>query len=58
MGGPFVSHSVLDYVSGNIITAEVFVYAAGQKKRNALRQAEALLYTLETPEKFGMRSEE
>lgn len=51
MGGPFVSHSVLDYVSGNIITAEVFVYAAGQKKRNALRQAEAILYTLETPDK-------
>ena len=51
MGGPFVSHSVLDYVSGNIITAEVFVYAAGQKKRNSLRQAEAILYTLETPEK-------
>ena len=47
MGGPFVSHSVLDYVSGNIITAEVFVYAAGQKKRNVLRQAEAILYTLE-----------
>ena len=51
MGGPFVSHSVLDYVSGNVITAEVFIYAAGQKKRNPLRQAEAILYTLETPDK-------
>ncbi len=47
MGGPFVSHTVLDEQRGQVITAEVFLYAAGQKKRNALRQAEAILYTLE-----------
>jgi len=50
MGGPFVSHSRLDCVNGRVVTAEVFVYAAGQKKRNALRQAEAILYTLRLPE--------
>ncbi len=47
MGGPFVSHTVLDEQHQQVITAETFLYAAGQKKRNALRQAEAILYTLE-----------
>ena len=50
MGGPFVSLSRLDCVNGRVITAEVFVFAAGQKKRNPLRQAEAILYTLRLPE--------
>ena len=50
MGGPYVSHTRLDYVNGRIVTAEVFLYAAGQKKRTALRQAEAILYTLQLPE--------
>ena len=47
MGGPFVSLTRLDMVRGRVVTAEVFIYASGQKKRNALRQAEAILYTLE-----------
>ena len=46
MGGPYVSHTVLDEQHQQVITAEVFLFAAGQKKRNALRQAEAILYTL------------
>jgi len=50
MGGPYVSHTRLDQVNGRVITAETFLYAAGQKKRNALRQAEAILYTLELPQ--------
>ena len=54
MGGPFVSHSRLDMVNGRVVTAEVFIYAAGQKKRNALRQAEAILYTLQLPEELHM----
>lgn len=47
MGGPYVSHTRLDESTGQVITAETFVYAGGQKKRNALRQAEAILYTLQ-----------
>ena len=44
MGGPFVS--LTQVVDGDrILTAEAFIYAAGQKKRNALRQAEAILYS-------------
>ena len=50
MGGPYVSHTRLDQVNGRVITAETFLYAAGQKKRTALRQAEAILYTLTLPE--------
>lgn len=49
MGGPFVSLTRLDQVNGRIVTAEGFLFAAGQKKRNALRQIEAILYTLRMP---------
>lgn len=47
MGGPYVSLTRVDTVHHQIITAETFLYASGQKKRNALRQAEAILYTLD-----------
>lgn len=50
MGGPYVSLTRLDQVNGRVVTAEAFLYAAGQKKRTALRQAEAILYTLQLPE--------
>lgn len=49
MGGPFVSLTRLDQVNGRVVTAETFLFAAGQKKRNALRQNEAILYSLEMP---------
>ncbi|MBQ7631737.1 MAG: DUF4837 family protein [Paludibacteraceae bacterium] len=49
MGGPFVSLTRLDQVNGRVVTAETFLFASGQKKRNALRQAEAILYTLQMP---------
>ena len=50
MGGPYVSHTRLDHVNARVVTIETFLYAAGQKKRNAIRQAEAILYTLTLPE--------
>lgn len=50
MGGPYVSHTRLDQVNGRVVTAETFLYAAGQKKRAALRQNEAILYTLQLPQ--------
>ena len=50
MGGPYVSHTRLDQVNGRVVTVETFLYAAGQKKRSALRQAEAILYTLSLPQ--------
>ena len=50
MGGPFVSLTRLDQVNGRVVTAEAFLFAAGQKKRNAMRQQEAILYTLQMPQ--------
>ncbi len=49
MGGPFVSHSVVDEKNGRVIVLEAFVYAAGRKKGNFMRKLEASLYTLKLP---------
>jgi len=53
MGGPYVSLTRLDEVNQRIITAEVFVFAAGQPKRNELRKAEAILYTLQLEQELN-----
>jgi hypothetical protein len=50
MGGPFVSITTLDEKRNRIITVEGFVFAAGQKKRNFLRQVESIALSLEIPE--------
>lgn len=50
MGGPFVSVSCLDQKNQRIITAEAFIYAPNQYKRNAMRQLEAALYTIKVEE--------
>ncbi len=47
MGGPFVSHSMVDTVGRRVVVAEAFIYAPGMKKRNLIRQTEAALYTVE-----------
>ena len=49
MGGPFVSHSVVDELNNRVIVVEAFVYAAGQKKGKFIRKLEASLYTLKLP---------
>lgn len=46
MGGPFVSITTLDEKRNRIVTVEGFVYAAGYKKRNLVRQLEAIIYSL------------
>lgn len=46
MGGPFVSHTIVDTLRGMTITAEAFVYAPGETKRNIIKRMEAALYTL------------
>jgi len=53
MGGPFVSLTRLDEINHRVITAEVFVFAAGQKKRNELRKAESILYTLQLEQELN-----
>ena len=49
MGGPFISLTRLDQVNSMVVHAEGFLYAPGQKKRTAIRELEAILYTLKMP---------
>lgn len=46
MGGPFISHSTLDSLHNEIITVEGYVYNPNNKKRNLMRQMEAIVYSL------------
>ena len=45
MGGPYVSHTRINPNNQRVTTAEVYVLAPGQKKRNILRKGEAQLYS-------------
>lgn len=47
MGGPFISISIPDEQKERIITAEGFVYAAGFRKRNYMRELEAIVLSID-----------
>ena len=47
MGGPFISHSTIDETRKEVITVEGYVYNPGDKKRNLMRQIEAIVYSFE-----------
>ena len=49
MGGPFVSHSVVDEINNRVIVVEAFLYAPNRKKGSMMRKLEASLYTLRLP---------
>lgn len=49
MGGPFVSHTMLDKVNNRIVTSEVFLFAPRKPKADMLRFLEASLYTMQLP---------
>ena len=49
MGGPFVSHSMVDEKNGRVVVVEAFVYAPNKKKGATMRKLEASLYTLKMP---------
>src|SRR5574344_18424 len=49
MGGPFVSHSVVDTLKRRVLVVEGFVYAPEMKKRTIMRNLESVLYTLSLP---------
>ncbi len=46
MGGPFVEMTVVDQKRGRLITVDGYVYGGRKKKRELMRQVEAVLYTL------------
>lgn len=50
MGGPYVNLSVLDASKSRVIVLDGFVYAPRFKKRNYLRQMEAIIYSLKLPD--------
>lgn len=47
MGGPFISHTVLDEENNRVVTVEGFVFAPSLDKRNYVRELEAILQTFE-----------
>ncbi|MEA2105731.1 MAG: DUF4837 family protein [Bacteroidota bacterium] len=51
MGGPFVTFTVIDNDKNRVLNFDAFVYAPQFKKRDYLRQLEAILYTLHKPKK-------
>lgn len=46
MGGPFVSYTFVDPGNNQIITIYGYVYHPNKKKRNLLRQVEAIIYSV------------
>lgn len=46
MGGPFVSHSMVDTLNNRIVVGEVFVYEPKKLKRRYIRQMEASLFSM------------
>lgn len=47
MGGPFVSRSYMDAALNRIVTVEAYLYGPFKKKRNTMRQLEAIIKTLD-----------
>lgn len=47
MGGPFLSHTTLDEARNQIVTVEAYAYNPGDKKRQLMRQLEAIVYSFE-----------
>ncbi|MCK4922535.1 MAG: DUF4837 family protein [Bacteroidales bacterium] len=46
MGGPFMSHTILDKKRNKIVVADAYVYYPNNKKRNMMRQLEAMVYSM------------
>lgn len=51
MGGPFVSHSMVDTVNNRVVVGEVFVYEPSKPKKRYIKQMEAALYSMKTLDK-------
>ncbi len=49
LGGPFVEITIADQKRGRLITADGYVYGGRKKKRELMRQVEAILFTLNIP---------
>jgi hypothetical protein len=47
MGGPFISHALIDKTGEKVLVLEAFVYHPRADKRNYIRQLESILYSFE-----------
>ncbi len=47
MGGPFISHTIIDHKRNMVVTVEGYVYNPNSKKRNLMRQIEAIVYSMQ-----------
>lgn len=47
MGGPFKSFTIYNEKTGKIVTLMAYVYKPNERKRNLLKQVEAILYSVE-----------
>lgn len=47
MGGPFINYTFVDETSNRIITLDGYVYAPNERKRDLIRQLEAIIHTAE-----------
>ncbi|MFW5645645.1 MAG: DUF4837 family protein [Bacteroidota bacterium] len=50
MGGPFISHSAIDENRNKVVVVEGYVYNPSNRKRNMMRQLEAIVYSMEIVE--------
>lgn len=57
MGGPFYSHTRLDEQNQRVITVDAFIFAPGHKKRNPMRQLEAVVFTTKLPHEINALNE-
>jgi hypothetical protein len=48
-GGPFVSYTIVDESNGMVYYVEGYAYSPGTKKKNLVRELEAILGTFKTP---------
>ena len=51
MGGPFINYTLVDEPRNRLVILDGFVYFPNKEKRDYLRQLEALIYSLEFPQK-------
>lgn len=47
MGGPFINYSLVNEAGNKIVALDAYVYAPNERKRDLVRQLEAILYTYE-----------
>jgi len=50
MGGPFMSHTIVDESRNQTVTVEAYAYNPQDKKRNLMRHLEAIVYSAEVIE--------